>query len=77
MQLARYRTCITRDSLKRYTHASDGTDWEKLQQIRETPEQYFHPTVVLLNAVLKKTTLILILPFLSVPPPRDRSLSYI
>ncbi|GAB7057300.1 MULTISPECIES: hypothetical protein [Paenibacillus] len=54
MQLARYRTCITRDSLKRYTHASDGTDWEKLQQIRETPEQYFHPTVVLLNAVLKK-----------------------
>jgi len=56
MQLARYRTSISRDKLKNCRYDPDASEWEKIQQVRETPEQYFQPAVAFLNAVLGKSS---------------------
>ncbi|MCY9664914.1 hypothetical protein M5X11_08075 [Paenibacillus alginolyticus] len=54
MQLAKYRTRITRDKLVKYRHDPDTVNWQEIEQIRETQEQYYLPTVEMLDAVMKK-----------------------
>lgn len=54
MQMARYRTRIARDKLAKYRHDPDMTDWQKADQVRESPEQYYQPAVELLDTILKR-----------------------
>lgn len=50
MQLAHYRTSISRNKLIKYRHEPDITNWQALE-VRETPEQYFQPAIEVLDAI--------------------------
>ncbi|MDQ0902775.1 hypothetical protein [Paenibacillus sp. V4I7] len=54
MQHSRYFTSISRTKLKQSCIDPDTSCWESVQQIRETPESYYQPAVILLDAVMKK-----------------------
>ncbi|MBP1157690.1 MULTISPECIES: hypothetical protein [unclassified Paenibacillus] len=54
MQIARLHTCISREKLKSNSTEPDKITNEAIDQVRETPESYFQPTVEMLNAMLTK-----------------------
>jgi hypothetical protein len=51
MRIAKYRTRISRDKLKNTLYDPDASAWEHIEQVHETPEQYFQSAVETLDAI--------------------------
>lgn len=55
MNIARYRTNISREKLIKYRHDPDASQIHSAGEIRETSEQYYQSAVEVLDAIHQRT----------------------